>query len=54
MVKVKKKGELKWCLEKHADEKVTTKWAANHLKITPRRFKQLMHNTKQTTTPPQQ
>ncbi|MCL2173501.1 MAG: hypothetical protein FWB84_07700 [Candidatus Bathyarchaeota archaeon] len=26
--------------------------ATNHLKTTPRRFKQLVHNTKQTTTPP--
>jgi transposase InsO family protein len=48
MVKVKKSGELKWCLEKHATGKVTVKWAANHLKITPRRFKQLYAKYKTT------
>jgi len=53
MVKVKKKGELKWCLEKHAAGKVTVKWAANHLKITPRRFKQLYAQYKtNNNTPP--
>ena len=33
MVKVKNKGECKWRIEKHAADKVTVKWAANHLKI---------------------
>jgi len=53
MVKVKKKGELKLCLEKHADRKVTVKWAANHLKITQKRFQQLYAKYKTTNnTPP--
>jgi len=53
MVKVKNKKELKWCLEKHAAGKVTVKRAANHLKITPRRFKQLYKQYKITNTTPQ-
>jgi transposase InsO family protein len=52
MVKIKKKGALKWCLEKHAAGKVTVKWAANNLKITPRRFKQLYAKYKTTNTTP--
>jgi len=52
MVKVKNKGKLKWCLEKHAAGKVTVKWAANHLKITPRRFKQLYAKYKTNNTTP--
>jgi len=53
MVKVKNRGELKWCIEKHAASKVTVKGAANHLKITPRRFKQLYAQYKITNTTPQ-
>jgi len=52
MVKVKNKKELKWCIEKHAASKVTVKWAANHLKITPRRFKQIYAQYKNTNTTP--
>jgi transposase InsO family protein len=52
MVKIKKRGELKWCLEKHAVSKVTVKWAANHLKISPRRFKQLYAQYRDTNTVP--
>jgi hypothetical protein len=53
MVKVKNNGKLRWCLEKHAAGKVTVKWAANHLKITPRRFKQIYakYKTNNNTTP---
>jgi putative transposase len=52
MTKVKNKGTLKWCLEKHAAGKVTVKWAANHLKISPRRFKQLYAKYKTNNTIP--
>jgi len=52
MVKVKNKRELKWCLEKHAADKISATYAAKHLKITPRRFKQLYAKYKKTNTPP--
>jgi putative transposase len=53
MVKIKNKKALKWCLEKHVAGKVTVKWAANHPKITPRRFKQIYAKYKTTNTTPQ-
>ncbi|MCL2135783.1 MAG: IS481 family transposase, partial [Candidatus Bathyarchaeota archaeon] len=53
MVKIKNKEKLKWCLEKHATGKITANWATNHLKITPRRFKQLYKQYKTTNTTPQ-
>jgi len=52
MVKVKKRGELRWCLEKHAVGEVTVKWAAGYLKISPRRFKQLYAQYKTTNAIP--
>jgi len=33
VVKLKKLGELRWYLEKHATGKVTVKWIANHLNL---------------------
>ncbi|MCL2134600.1 MAG: DDE-type integrase/transposase/recombinase [Candidatus Bathyarchaeota archaeon] len=53
MVKIKNKKQLKWCLQQHAENKITIKTAANHLKITPRRFKQLYKQYKTTNTTPQ-
>ena len=52
MVKVKNRRTLKWCIEKHTTGKITVKWAANHLKITPRRFKQIYAKYKTTNTIP--
>jgi putative transposase len=52
MVKIKNKKELKHYLEKHANDKITIKQAANHLKITPRRFQQLYAQYKTTNTTP--
>jgi putative transposase len=52
MVKVKNKKILKYYLEKHAKNEITIKTAANHLKITPRRFKQLYTQYKTTNTTP--
>ena len=48
MVKIKNKRELKHYLQQHEQNKITIKQAANHLKITPRRFKQLYHQHKTT------
>ncbi|MDR2699537.1 MAG: hypothetical protein LBC12_01770 [Nitrososphaerota archaeon] len=52
MVKVKNTKMLKWCLEKHVADKVTVKWVANHLKITPRKFKQIYAKYRATDTAP--
>ncbi|MCL2358997.1 DDE-type integrase/transposase/recombinase [Candidatus Bathycorpusculum sp.] len=52
MVKVKNKRELKWCIEKHAADKITAKYAANKLKMTPRRFKQIYAKYKKTNITP--
>jgi hypothetical protein len=52
MVKIKNKRELNRCLQQRAENKITIKQAANHLKITPRRFKQLYHQYKATNTTP--
>ena len=52
MVKIKNKRELKHYLQQHEQNKITIKQAANHLKITPRRFKQLYHQYKTTNTTP--
>ncbi|MCL1969865.1 MAG: hypothetical protein FWF66_00085 [Candidatus Bathyarchaeota archaeon] len=53
MVKIKNKRELKHYLQQHEQNKITIKQAANHLKITPRRFKQLyaQYKTTNNTTP---
>jgi hypothetical protein len=52
MVKIKNKHELKHYLQQHAENKITIKYAANKLKITPRRFKQLDTQYKTTNTTP--
>jgi hypothetical protein len=52
MVKVKNKKEHNWRLKKHTAGKATAKWATNHLKITPRKFKQIYTQYKNTNTTP--
>jgi len=52
MAKIKNKKQLKWCLQQHAQNNITIKTAANHLKITPRRFRQLYTQYKTTNTIP--
>jgi hypothetical protein len=51
-VKIKNKRELKHYLQQHEQNNITIKQAANHLKITPRRSKQLYHQHKTTNTTP--
>jgi putative transposase len=41
MVKVKDRRKLKWCLVHYESSEISSKWAANYLQITPRRFQQL-------------
>ena len=41
VVKIKNKKKLKWCLVNYDSGKITLKWAASYLGITPRRFRQL-------------
>ncbi|MDR2720283.1 MAG: DDE-type integrase/transposase/recombinase [Nitrososphaerota archaeon] len=52
MAKIKNKKQLKWCLQQHAQNNITIKYAANQLKITPRRFRQLYTQYKTTNTIP--
>ena len=51
MAKIKNKKQLKLCLQQHAQNNITIKTAANHLKITPRRFKQPAQYKTTNTTP---
>ena len=41
MVKVANKRKLKWCLLHYEVGDTTSKWAANHLSISQRRFQQI-------------
>ncbi len=52
MVKVKNLKKLKWCLHNYCTGKITQKWAAKYLGITPRRFRQLLKEYKKTGTIP--
>ena len=48
MVKIKNKRKLKWCLINYTSGKITQKWAATYLGITPLRFRQLLTEYKTT------
>jgi putative transposase len=48
VVKIKNKKKLKWCLVNYDSGKITQKWAASYLVITPRRFRQLYTEYKTT------
>ncbi len=52
MVKVKNLKKLRWCLHKYCTGKITQKWAAKYLGITPRRFRQVLKKYKKTGTIP--
>ena len=41
MVKLSNKRKLKWCLLHYETGDITSKWAANHLEITQKRFQQI-------------
>jgi len=52
VVKIKNKKKLKWCLVNYDSCKITQKWAASYLVITPRRFRQLYTEYKTTSQVP--
>jgi hypothetical protein len=52
MIKIKNKKLLKHYLEKHTKNNITIKTTANHLKTTPKRFKQHYTQNKTTNTTP--
>lgn len=48
MVKVEDRRKLKWCLRHYESGEVSSRWAANYLQITQRRFQQLYREFKET------
>jgi transposase InsO family protein len=48
MTKIASQRKLKWCLQHYDTQEITSKWAAQHLKISQRRFQQVYKQYKQT------
>lgn len=48
MVKVEDRRKLKWCLVHYELGEISSRWAANHLQISQRRFQQLYKEFKET------
>jgi hypothetical protein len=48
MTKIASQRKLKWCLQYYDTQEITSKWAAQHLKFSQRRFQQVYKQYKQT------